>query len=133
MKLIYPALFQIFWTMVVLVIMFRARQEAFRAGVRLKDIAVTSEAWPQKARQAQNNFANQFETPVLFYALVMFAIQTGATGWIMQGLAWAYVASRIVHTLIHTGRNNVKQRALVFTVGLVALLAMLVGVVAAVN
>jgi hypothetical protein len=133
MKLIYPALFQIFWTLVVLVIMFRARQEAFRSGTRLKDIAVTSEAWPQKARLAQNNFANQFETPVLFYALVMFAIQTGATGWIMQGLAWAYVASRVVHTLIHTGANNVKQRALVFTVGLVALLAMLVGVVAAVN
>jgi hypothetical protein len=133
MKLIYPALFQIFWTMVVLVIMFRARQQAFREGIRLKDIAVTSEAWPQKARLAQNNFANQFETPVLFYALVMFAIQTGATGWIMQGLAWAYVASRVVHTLIHTGENNVKRRALVFMVGLGALLAMLVGVVAAVN
>jgi hypothetical protein len=70
---------------------------------------------------------------VLFYALVMFAIQTGATGWIMQGLAWAYVATRVVHTLIHTGQNNVKKRALVFTVGLVALLAMLIGVVAAVN
>ncbi len=129
MALIYPALFQIFWTLVVLVIMFRARQEAFRAGTRIKDIAVTSEAWPEKARLAQNNFANQFETPVLFYALVLFAMQVGATGWIMQALAWAYVATRIGHTLIHTGANNVKRRALVFTVGLGALLAMLIGIV----
>lgn len=133
MNLIYPALFQIFWTLVVLVIMFRARQEAFRGGVRLKDIAVTSEAWPARARLAQNNFANQFETPVLFYALVLFAMQAGATGWIMQGLAWAYVASRIGHTLIHTGANNVKRRALVFTIGLVALLGMLIGILVAMH
>jgi hypothetical protein len=133
MKLIYPALAQIFWTLVVLVIMFRARQDAFRSGTRIKEIAVTSDAWPEKARLTQNNFANQFETPVLFYALVMFAIQAGATGWVMQSLAWAYVATRVVHTLIHTGANNVKQRALVFTIGLVALLAMLIGVVVAIN
>jgi hypothetical protein len=133
MQLLYPALFQIFWTLVVLVIMFRARQAAFRSGTRIKDIAITSEAWPEKARLAQNNFANQFETPVLFYVLVLFAIHTGATGWIMQGLAWAYVASRVVHTLIHTGANNVKRRALVFSLGLLALVGMLIGVVGAIN
>ncbi|MGL4727720.1 MAG: MAPEG family protein [Bosea sp. (in: a-proteobacteria)] len=133
MKLIYPALAQIFWTLVVLVIMFRARQEAFKAGTRIKEIAVSSDAWPDKAKLAQNNFANQFETPVLFYALVMFAIQAGATGWVMQSLAWVYVATRIAHTLIHTGANNVKRRALIFSIGLIALLAMLIGVVIAIN
>jgi hypothetical protein len=128
MKLIYPALAQIVWTFVVLGIMFRARQVAFKAGVKLKDIAVSGEAWPNEAKLASNNFSNQFETPVLFYALVLFALHVGATGWVMTTLAWVYVASRVAHTLVHTGTNGVMNRAKIFLVGLVALLGMLIGI-----
>ena len=129
MSLIYPALAQIFWTFIVLVILFLARKEAFQSGgVKIKDIAVTSEAWPERAKLASANFSNQFETPVLFYALVLIATHVGATGWIMATLAWAYVASRIGHTLIHTGSNRVMNRAKIYFAGLFALLCMLIGI-----
>lgn len=131
MNLIYPALAQILWSFVVLAIMLRARMAAIRSrAVRPRDIAVASEAWPAGARAAANNFSNQFETPVLFFALIAVAIFIGSTGWLMTLLAWIFVASRVVQTLIHTGANNVLIRLRVFAVGVAALFCMLLVVVA---
>ena len=129
MNLIYPALAQIFWTFVVLVILFRARKAAFMSGeVKIRDIAVSGEAWPERAKLASANFSNQFESPVLFYALVLIATHVGATGWIMATLAWIYVATRIAHTWIQVGTNRVMNRAKIYFAGIAALLAMLVGI-----
>lgn len=129
MSLIYPALAQIFWTLVVLVILFRARKAAFMSGeVKIRDIAVSGDAWPERAKLASANFSNQFETPVLFYALVLIATHVGATGWIMATLAWIYVATRIAHTWVQTGANRVMNRAKIYFAGIAALLAMLVGI-----
>jgi hypothetical protein len=133
LKLIYPALAQILWSFVVLVIMFRRRKRAFaNREVGLADIAVSTERYPDTARLAAANFSNQFETPVLFFALILIAIHVGATGYVMAMLAWAYVATRIVHTLVHTGTNSLKQRALVFAAGIACLFFMWVGIVIAV-
>lgn len=133
LKLIYPALAQILWSFVVLVVMFLRRRKAFASGeVRLADIAVSTERYPEPARLAAANFSNQFETPVLFFALILIAIHVGATGYVMAALAWVYVASRVLHTLVHTGSNRLQRRALVFTVGIVCLFLMWVGIVVAI-
>jgi hypothetical protein len=133
LKLIYPALAQILWTFIVLVIMFLRRRKAFaNREVGLTDVAVSTERYPDSARLAAANFANQFETPVLFFALILIAIHVGATGYVMAALAWAYVATRILHTLVHTGSNRLQRRALVFAVGFACLFFMWVGIVIAV-
>ncbi len=44
---------------------------------------------------------NQFETPILFFALLAIATFVGATV-LMVTLAWSYFATRVVHTAIHT-------------------------------
>lgn len=131
MRLIYPMLVQIAWTFVVAVILVRARARALQAGeVKLGQVAVSGEAYPDYARLAGANFSNQFETPVLFYVLALIATHVGATGWMMTGLAWVFVGSRILHTTIHTGENRVMKRFRVFLVGMAALAGMLVGIVA---
>lgn len=133
LKLIYPALAQIFWTFVVLVIMFLRRKKAFdNREVGMADVAVSTERYPEPARLAAANFSNQFETPVLFFALVLIATHVGATGYAMAALAWAFVATRIVHTLIHTGGNDLRRRALVFAAGVACLFLMWIGVVVAI-
>ncbi|MEN5081833.1 MAPEG family protein [Bosea sp. TWI1241] len=130
LKLIYPALAQIFWSFVVLTIMFLRRKDAFvNREVRYKDVAVSTEAYPVAARQAAANFTNQFETPVLFFVLVLIATHVGATGYVMTALAWAYVASRVVHTLIHIGPNRLPYRGSAFGIGVLCLLLMWLGVV----
>lgn len=129
-KLIYPALAQIVWTLVVLGILFLRRQAAFRnKDVQVADVAVSTERYPKRARLAAANYANQFETPVLFFALIMLAMEVGATGTVMATLAWGYVLTRIVHTFIHVGSNHLPTRATVFSLGVACLFCMLIGIV----
>jgi hypothetical protein len=64
--------------------------------------------------QAADNFRNLFEVPVLFYALVAMALATAhIPDWLVTG-AWAYVALRVAHSVIHCTYNRVYHRLAVF-------------------
>lgn len=129
MRLIYPALAQILWTFIVISLAGRVRLTSLRArDVKLGDVALDNSAWPARVRAFGNNMNNQFETPVLFYALIGIAIYVGATGWGMAALAWGFVACRVVHTLVHTGSNDVRRRFQVFLVSMFLLMAMWGGI-----
>jgi hypothetical protein len=130
LKLIYPTLAMIFWIFVVGVVMALRRRNAFVSGaVRPDEVTVSGERYPLPARLAAANFSNQFETPVIFFALVMIAMETGATGHAMALLAWLYVATRVAHTLIHVGPNRLPLRGAVYGIGVLALFCMWLGVV----
>jgi len=125
MSLIYPVLIQILLTFIVLLATGRARIAAIRdKRVRMTDIAVTSDAWPDDVRKFSNNYVNQYETPVLFYVLVGIAIYLRANDTLMVVLAWSFVATRIVHAFIHTGANDVPNRFRVFLAGATILMVM---------
>ncbi|WP_336813521.1 MAPEG family protein [Bosea sp. MMO-172] len=129
LKLIYPTLAMIFWIFVVGVVLAMRRKTAFTSGaVRPADVSVSTERYPVPARLAAANFTNQFETPVIFFAVVMVAMETGATGYVMAILAWLYVATRVLHTLIHVGPNRLPLRGAVYGVGIIALFCMWLGV-----
>lgn len=71
--------------------------------------------------QAADNFRNLFEVPVMFYALVAVALATRQTPqWLVVG-AWAFVALRLVHSLIHCTYNKVFHRLGAFAAGFVLL------------
>ncbi len=74
-----------------------------------------------------DNLANLFEMPVLFFALVPLLLMTRHAGTIEVVLAWAYVALRGVHSVIHTGRNVIMPRFLVYGASCAVLLAMWLG------
>lgn len=130
MTLVYPVLAQILWTFIIMLVMGRARVGAVGSReVKMRDIALSGDKWPDRVRALGNNVSNQFETPVLFYALCGIGTYVGATGWGMAFCAWVYVASRLAHSFIHTGANDVRKRGGVFLVGMVALMAMWAGIV----
>ncbi len=125
MSLLAPFLVQIFLTFVVAIMLFVSRVRAVSTRqVRVRDILVSNNAWPERAKLVGNNFGNQFETPVLFYALVLMAMQVGVTGTGMVVCAWIYVVSRIVHALIHMTSNRLNPRFASFLVGVAALMGM---------
>jgi len=74
-----------------------------------------------------DNLVNLFEIPVLFLALVPLLILTRHAGQIAVALAWAFVALRAVHSIIHTGANVVRVRFLVYILSCAVLLAMWLG------
>jgi len=120
-----PVFVQVALTFVLLFWMGRVRIAAVRAGeVRIKDIALGQRAWPDRATQAANTFHNQFETPVLFYALVALALITRKADLLFVAMSWIYVASRLGHALVYTTSNDIRLRFGMFLVGAVVLLVM---------
>jgi hypothetical protein len=93
-------------------------------GVRARDIALGEPNWPAHVTQVQNAFQNQFELPVLFYALVALALATGHVTVLLVMLAWAFVALRFAHTFIHTTTNHVPRRFFVYAAGMAVLMLM---------
>lgn len=92
--------------------------------VRIKDVALTKENWPERAKQVSNAYHNQYELPVLFYVLVAFAMFTRKADLIFVVLSWVFVISRLVHAYIHTTSNRVPRRFFAYAVGLLVLTVM---------
>jgi hypothetical protein len=103
----------------------RLRVRSARAReVRLKDVALDSRNWPETSRKIGNNYDNQFQLPVLWYALIALILSLGLADMVFVILAWAFLVARVAHTFIHTGSNEVRQRFFVFGAGAVLLLLM---------
>ena len=80
---------------------------------------------PAPVSLANRNYVNLFESPVLFYfcctVLYLTDSGTGLTVW----LAWAYVATRLAHSLVHVTGNRVPYRGAIFGIGAVVLCVLL--------
>lgn len=79
---------------------------------------------PEHVNYASFNFQNLFELPVIFYALCLLLYVTDSVGRIDVGLAWTFVAARIVHSAVHVTFNDVRLRFGAYVVGAIALWAM---------
>lgn len=120
-----PVFIQIGLTFFLLFRMERARVGAVRRGeVRIKDIALGQNVWPEKATLVANAFHNQLQLPVLFYVLVMLAVMTQKADLIFVVMSWLFVGSRLWHAIIHTSSNHVGRRFRAFVVGTLILIAM---------
>ena len=95
--------------------------------VTFGDVALDTRNYPDGVRKVSNNVINQFETPVLFYAVVAMALATGTANWPVAVGAVIFVASRYVHHMIHVGSNHVRKRFNAFLVGLIGLLIAWIG------
>jgi hypothetical protein len=87
-----------------------------RGKIRIADIAMSREPWPDDAKLASNAFDNQFQLPVLFYVAVFAALYLGPV-WFEAALAWGFVISRIVHAAIHVTSNHVIRRFTAYVTG----------------
>lgn len=92
--------------------------------VHLRDIALGEPNWPTKATQLANCLKNQFEFPVLFYVLVALALPLRQADLLFVLLSWVFVVTRYAHAGIFVTSNNVKQRSLAFSAGVIVLLVM---------
>ncbi len=113
-SVLFPVLIQVALVFVLLGFMAKTRNAAMNAGVRKTDIALSDAAFPARARQVSNCYANQFEMPVLFFLAAIFGIVLHQTGWLFVLLEWIFVAFRIGHAFVHTTSNDVGLRGSLF-------------------
>ena len=120
-----PILVQIGLTFALLLWMASARTRALQGrAVRLKDIALGQPNWPTRATQIGNCFKNQFELPVLFYALIALALPLRHADLVIVLLSWVFVVTRFVHAGIFVSSNDLGQRSMAWFAGVLVLFAM---------
>ena len=125
--LILPMLAQMSLTFLILMCLAPRRVLAVKAAGGVKGL-IKAGGFTRSIINHGDNLKNQFETPVIFYALCLLFIVTQGEGVssAVHIAAWIYVGARVVHALIHTTYNRIfPDRFLVFLISVVALLVML--------
>jgi hypothetical protein len=122
----------IFWPMILQVVLIYAvyglisvrRRAAVRAGsVKISQFRENQNE-PPESLFVRNNLANQFELPVLFFAVCLAIHATAGTSYLTVTLAWLFVLSRFAHAYIHVTSNRVRYRQPAFTFGYLVLLVL---------
>lgn len=123
--ILFPVFALIGLTFALLYWMGTIRVASVKTGeIKIKDIALGQDAWPTRVQQVSNCFHNQFELPLLFYALAAFIMITKQLDVVMLALAWVFVILRYAHAYVHTGSNYLPTRFNLFAAGMLALVAM---------
>lgn len=126
-SMLTPVLALIVLTLVVWVWMYATRIPAMRrAKINPQDARHASalNVLPSSVRQVADNYNHLLEQPVIFYALVFYIVLVGHSDMVHVTLAWAYVALRVVHTLIQCTVNQVMMRFSVFALSTLVLMVM---------
>ena len=83
-----------------------------------------SGAVPGDVSIPNRNYMNLVELPGLFYVVALMNELAGKVDGLVLGLAWTYVALRVVHSLVHLTYTNVMHRLTVFATSNFVLLVM---------
>ncbi len=79
---------------------------------------------PAEVRWKADNYNHLMEQPTIFYAVALTLAVLGADGAWNTGLAWVYVALRVVHSLVQAMVNVILVRFMIFITATVVLLAL---------
>jgi hypothetical protein len=125
-----PVLVLIAWTLVMWLWLYATRLPAMkRAGIDPQEAAhpgTYAHRMPEYARSAAENYNHLHEQPTIFYALMFFVALTGGATAATLNLAWMYVGSRVVHSLVQATVNKVVVRFTVFAFGSLVLVCITV-------
>jgi len=105
-------------TFIVLIfIPIRRFRAAFAGKVGPEDFKLgESQRVPSDVALPNRNYMNLTELPVLFYVICLMFYVTNRVDETIVMIAWAYVATRALHSLIHITYNNVFHRLIAFSV-----------------
>jgi len=114
----YPALAMVALTFMVWLRLYVVRiREMRRLRIHPQSVASSAEKAARLVdTRAADNFNNLFEVPVLFYLALVVAHLSGLVTPLVLGLAWAFVAGRMLHSLIQCSYNKVMHRFGVYMV-----------------
>ena len=127
-SILLPVLTLAFWTFIIFAIMAPARFYFLRikhpqTAAHTKDLKGLLPPWTERVA---DNYNHLMEQPTIFYALCFYLALAGQVDALQVQLAWAYVALRVLHSLIQITSNNVMARFSFFSLSTIAMLVMVV-------
>jgi hypothetical protein len=112
-------------TFALLLAMFWARRQALVSRqTKIRDIVLGQPNWPQRVTQIGNCYANQFELPLLFYALIALALPLRKVDLVLVLLSWVFVVTRFAHAGVFVSSNDLGRRSVAWFAGALVLLGM---------
>jgi hypothetical protein len=123
-SILWPMLAHIGWVCMLYAWLTVARMRAVRSGEIDYSCFVLGREEPHDVARITRNLANQFELPVIFYALVVLLVALGRVTTIDLVAAWVFVAGRVVHTLVQMLTDNVPLRGQVFMINFLAVVVL---------
>ena len=81
---------------------------------------------PAPVQWKAHNYNHLHEAPTVFYAIAIVLAIIGQGDGFNMWLGWAYVALRVLHSLVHATVNKVMVRFVVFVLSSLVLVALIV-------
>ena len=124
--ILFPVLALAALTFAIAIVMLRRRVREMRERrIRPQELATAAAmSTTLKDTGPADNFRNLFELPVLFYTAILIIYLTQLAAPIYIALAWLFVGSRLVHSVIACTTNRVRHRFYAYAVGFFTLAAM---------
>jgi len=128
--LVGPVAALLAWSIIMFLWMYATRIPAMvRAGVDLKTRVGgqgkdLDAILPAEVQWKSHNYNHLMEQPTLFYAACLLLIVTNCTSPIAPIAAWAYVALRILHSLVQSLSNRIRHRFALFLLASIALIVL---------
>src|SRR6478736_3560857 len=120
------------WTMVMWLWMYATRIPAMNAAKVDPDAIVRDPAMkldavlPPEVQWKAHNYNHLHEAPTVFYAVAIVLAIVGQGDGLNAKLGWAYVALRVIHSLVQVTVNKVILRFALFLASSLVLLALIV-------
>ncbi len=130
MEILKPVVVLAGWTMVMWLWMFATRIPALSAakvdlsgaiGGRGTDL---DGVLPEKVMWKAHNYNHLHEAPTVFYAIGIVLAVIGQGDGVNASIAWAYVALRVLHSLVQATFNRVMIRFALYALSGLALIGL---------
>lgn len=106
-------------------LMARKRFAAAKEGRVTVETYRATQNEPEDVAVFNRALSNQFEAPVIFYALIAISLALGVSSWLTVILAAIYVVLRWMHAAEMTGDHDVLKRRRLFIRSITVLMALM--------
>lgn len=128
--IIAPVIALVFWSLIMWLWMYATRiPDMQRAKMKPDSNAPVGEQMktlPAHIRWKADNYNHLMEQPTVFYAIIFALAFLGEGTDINVQLAWAYVALRVMHSLLQALVNKIEVRFLIFALSNIPLIILTV-------
>ncbi len=129
-QILAPVVVLVAWSLIMLLWTLAVRFPAMaKADIKLGNLVGgtgkdADRVLPPQAQWPSHNYNHLMEQPTLFYAIALTLAIMGWGDGMNAWIAWAYVALRILHSLVQATFNRVSVRFALFALSTFALIAL---------
>ena len=118
---IWPMIAHVALVVVLYLLLSARRMRAVREGRARPEQFRENREEPADSLLVRNSIANQFELPMLFYAVSILLYLVDADNPATVAGGWLFVALRYAHAYVHVTSNRLRYRRPLFIAGMLVL------------